>query len=177
MPKLGEDQKKGLRRKLKYFSPKSGKDQKERSSPTFEVFLFLNHFFRGIWCFIRPEFVNLFPLIIQRSNLDGGTRFPYYSSRLLVAGLKASTLTRILTLSQSLKIRSVLKTFADRRTHLQCNVGSLSGRTSSFDLDHHTTAGRLRSTECRRCSVNKSVLKRYKDFEKLEYQILLNTPK
>ena len=53
------------------FSPKLGEDQKKRSSPAVEVFLLLNHFSRGIWCYIQSEFVGLFPLIIQRSNLDG----------------------------------------------------------------------------------------------------------
>ena len=37
------------------------------------MFFLLNHFSREIWCYIRPDFVGLFPLIIQRSNLDGGT--------------------------------------------------------------------------------------------------------
>ena len=36
-----------------------------------EVFLLLNRFSRGNWCYIQQEFVGLFPLIIQRSNLDG----------------------------------------------------------------------------------------------------------
>ena len=37
------------------------------------MFFLLNHYSRGIWCYIRPDFVGLFPLINQRSNLDGGT--------------------------------------------------------------------------------------------------------
>ena len=41
--------------------------------PKPEVFFLLNHYSRGIWCYIRPDFVGLFPLIKQRSNLDGGT--------------------------------------------------------------------------------------------------------
>ena len=45
--------KKGLRRRLKCFSSAS--------------------LFRGSWCYIRPDFEGLFPLINQRSNLDGGT--------------------------------------------------------------------------------------------------------
>ena len=55
-----------------FFSPKLGEDQKKRSSPTVEVFLFRNHFSPGIWYYTRPEFVGLFRLIIQGSNLDGG---------------------------------------------------------------------------------------------------------
>ena len=55
------------------FSPKLGEDQKKGSSPTVEVFLLLNHFSRGLWCYIRPELVSLFPLVNERSNLDGRT--------------------------------------------------------------------------------------------------------
>ena len=50
---------------------------------TVAVFFLLNHFSREIWCYIRLDFVGFFPLIIQHSNLDGGTltldppRIPY----------------------------------------------------------------------------------------------------
>ena len=74
--KLGGGQKKKrLRRKLKCFFVKIRwrPKKKKRSSLTVEVFFLLNHFSRGIWCYIRPDFVGLFPLIIQRSNLIGGT--------------------------------------------------------------------------------------------------------
>ena len=49
------------------------KKKKKRCSPTVEVLLLRNQFFPAIWYYIRPEFVGLFFLIIQRSNLDGGT--------------------------------------------------------------------------------------------------------
>ena len=46
-----------------------GKDQKKsRSSPKPVVFFLLNHYSRGIWCYIRSDFVGLFPLINQPSN-------------------------------------------------------------------------------------------------------------
>ena len=32
-----------------------------------------NYYSHGIWFYIWPDFVRLFPLIYQRSNLDGGT--------------------------------------------------------------------------------------------------------
>ena len=57
-----------------FFSPKLGEDQKKRSSPTVEVFLLLNHFSRGIWCYIRPQFVGSAQIsMVGHLNLDGGT--------------------------------------------------------------------------------------------------------
>ena len=38
-----------------------------------EVFFLLLRYSHGIWCYIRPDFVGLFSLINQRSNLDWGT--------------------------------------------------------------------------------------------------------
>ena len=74
--KLGKDQKKGLRRKLgedqkKRSSPKAevffrrklDEDKKKTSSPKPEVFFLLNHYSRGIWCYIRPNFVGLFTFL------------------------------------------------------------------------------------------------------------------
>ena len=55
-----------------FFAGNLGEDQKKRSSSKTEVFFLLNHYSRGIWCHIRPDFVSLFPLINQRLNLDGG---------------------------------------------------------------------------------------------------------
>ena len=56
------------------FRRKLGKNQikKKWSLPKTEVFLLLNHCSRGIWCCIRSDIIGLIPLIIQRSNLDGG---------------------------------------------------------------------------------------------------------
>ena len=58
-----------------FFRWKLGEDQKKRKkkvfAETWSVFL-LNRYFRGIWCCIRRDFVGLFPLINQLSNLDGG---------------------------------------------------------------------------------------------------------
>ena len=44
----------------------------KKTSPV-KAFFRLHYYFRGIWCYIRLDFVGLFPLIIHLSNLDGGT--------------------------------------------------------------------------------------------------------
>ena len=71
---LNKDQKrkKSSQKTEVFFRRKIGEDQKKRSSPTVEVFFYLNHYSRGFWCDIPLDFVGLFPLIIQRSKLDGG---------------------------------------------------------------------------------------------------------
>ena len=69
-----------------FFCRKLGEDQKKRSSSKTEVCLLLNHCSRGIWCYIRPYFVGLFPLINQRSNLDGGTPKSQWGGRLNLVG-------------------------------------------------------------------------------------------
>ena len=56
---------KSLRRKLKYFSQKSGEDQKK------DLHRNLGLYSAGI-CRVYPCWLALFGLIIQRSNLDGG---------------------------------------------------------------------------------------------------------
>ena len=71
LPKLNQDQKqeKGLRRKLKSFFPEIRWDQKKkRSSPQFATI-----FGRNFVGSFSPEWMAIFPLVIQRLTLDGRT--------------------------------------------------------------------------------------------------------
>ena len=55
-----------------FFRWKLGEEQKKKVFAETRSVFSSESLFRGIWCCIRPDFVGLFPLINQRSNLDGG---------------------------------------------------------------------------------------------------------
>ena len=84
-PKLNDDQKKSLHRKLKCFLPKLGEDQKTKKkvfadsrsvSPPKSIFPRNLVLYSAVICRIYSCCLALFRRIIQRSNIDGETPKP-----------------------------------------------------------------------------------------------------